>query len=334
MRLLAGVFASSPFRTVLTGDASLSRRPMERVAAPLRAMGARVQTTDGHAPITVDGGTLTGITHEPSIASAQVKSAVLLAALAAEGETTVVETACTRDHTERALTALGAPVRIEGTSVTVERFQHRGFETHVPGDISSAAFLIGAAAVTGSSIEIGLVGLNPTRTRFLDVMERMGVSIERVAEEEALGEPVGTVRVRSGAILRGTTVPADELPLVIDEVPLLAVVAAHATGESWFMGAGELRVKESDRLEGLAEGIRAMGGHAGDEGEDLVVAGSGLPGGSVDGGADHRLAMSFAIAALAADRPSEIEGIEAAAVSYPGFLPTLRALGADLDVTA
>lgn len=334
MRLLAGVFASMPFRTVLTGDASLSRRPMERVAAPLRTMGARIQTTDGHAPVTLDGGNLTGFTHTSPVPSAQVKSAVLLAGLAAEGETTVVETACTRDHTERALAALDAPVRIEGASVTVERFQHRGFESHVPGDISSAAFLIAAAAVTGSSIEIGPVGLNPTRTRFLDVMDRMGVSIERIVEEEALGEPVGTVRVRSGTILRGTSVPADELPLVIDEVPVLAVMAAHASGESWFVGASELRLKESDRLEGLAEGIRAMGGHAGDEGEDLVVAGGGLPGGSVKGGADHRLAMSFAIAALGADRPSEIEGIEAAAVSFPGFLPTLRDLGADLDVTA
>lgn len=334
MRLLAGVLAAAPFRTVLTGDGSLSQRPMERVAEPLRAMGATVQTTDGHAPVTVDGGNLSGITHEPQIPSAQVKAAVLLAGVAAEGETSVIETSPTRDHTERALRALGAPVRIDGLRSTVERFQHPGFEGRVPGDLSSAAFLIAAAALTNSSIEIGGVGLNPSRTRFLDVMERMGVSTERIVQDEALGEPVGILRVPSGATLRGTSIPSDELPLVIDEVPVLALLAAHAKGETWFLGAGELRVKESDRLRGLAAGIRGLGGHAGDEGEDLVVAGGGLPGGAVDAGADHRLAMSFAIAALAADRPCEIEGMEVAEVSFPGFLHALRALGAQLEVTA
>jgi 3-phosphoshikimate 1-carboxyvinyltransferase len=334
MRLLAGVVAAAPFRTVLTGDDSLSGRPMDRVAEPLRAMGARVKTTDGHAPVTLDGGNLSGITHSPSVPSAQVKAAVLLAGVAAEGETVVIETSPTRDHTERVLRALGGPVRTDGARTTVERFQHSGFEARVPGDLSSAAFLIAAAALTDSSIEIDGVGLNPTRTRFLDVMERMGVSTERIVHDEVLGEPVGLLRVLPGAGLRGTSIPADELPLVIDEVPVLAILAAHAKGETSFLDAGELRVKESDRLRGISAGIRALGGHAGNQGQDLVVAGGGLHGGPADGAEDHRLAMSFAVAALAADRPCEIEGMEAADVSFPGFLQTLRALGAELEIVA
>ncbi|HEV8564670.1 MAG TPA: 3-phosphoshikimate 1-carboxyvinyltransferase [Actinomycetota bacterium] len=334
MRLLAGVLAAAPFRTVLEGDASLSRRPMERVAEPLRSMGASVATTDGHAPVTVDGGNLSGILYEPPMPSAQLKSAVLLAGIAAEGQTTVVEAAPTRDHTERALRALGGAVRIEGTGTTVERFQHPGFDAHVPGDLSSAAFLIAAAALTASSIEIGGVGLNPTRTRFLDVMERMGVSTQKIVEHEILGEPVGTLRVLPGGPLRGTSIPREELPLVIDEVPVLAALAAHSKGETWFLGAAELRLKESDRLQGLSAGVRALGGHAGDEGDDLVVAGTGLPGGVAHGGGDHRLAMSFVVASLAADRPCEIDGMEVADVSFPGFLRTLRGLGADLELSA
>jgi 3-phosphoshikimate 1-carboxyvinyltransferase len=331
MRLLAGVVAAASFRTVLTGDESLSRRPMERVAEPLRAMGAGVRTTDGHAPVTVDGGNLTGILHEPAIPSAQVKSAVLLAGLAADGPTTVVEAAATRDHTERALLALGAPIETDGTRTTVDRYQHGGFEGDVPGDVSSSAFVVAGAVLTDSSIEIEGVGLNPSRTRFLEVMERMGASTERVPKGEVLGEPVGTLRVLPGARLRGTTVAPDELPLVIDEVPVLAALAAHAQGESRFLGGAELRAKESDRLRGVAEGLRGLGGHAGDEGSDLVVAGGGLAGGSVDGGTDHRLAMAFAVAALVAAGPSEIDGMEAADVSFPGFLGALRHLGANLE---
>jgi 3-phosphoshikimate 1-carboxyvinyltransferase len=331
MRLLAGVLAAAPFRSVLVGDESLTRRPMERVAEPLRAMGAGVRTTDGHAPLTVDGGNLTGITFAPSVPSAQVKSAVLLAGLAAEGPTTVVESAATRDHTERAIQALGGPIDIDGTKTTIARFQNGGLEGTVPGDVSSAAFLLAGAILTSSAIEITGVGLNPTRSHFLDVVERMGASIERVTEEQVLGEPVGTLRVRAGSELRGTTVDARELPLVIDEVPILAALAAHALGETWFVGAGELRVKESDRLRGLAVGLRGLGGHAGDEGNDLVVAGGGLPGGRADGGTDHRLAMAFAIAALAGEGPSEVDGMEAADVSFPGFLAALRRLGADLE---
>ena len=332
MRLLAGLVAAAPFRTVLTGDESLSSRPMERVAEPLRKMMARVATTNGHAPIAVEGARLRGIRFATPVPTAQVKSAVLLAGLAAEGETTVVEAAATRDHTERALAALGAPVRVEHGSVTVERFQHAGFDATVPGDVSSAAFVVAAAVLTRSALAIERVGLNPTRTRFLDVVERMGVPVKRRIQEEVLGEPVGVLTIGMPDALRGTRIGPDELPLVIDEVPILAVLGAFATGETSFLGAGELRTKESDRLARLAEGLRGLGGRAADEGEDLVVAGGGLAGGRADGVGDHRLAMAFAVAALGAGRPSEIDGMESAAVSFPGFLETLRQQGASVEV--
>lgn len=331
MRLLAGVLAATGFRSVLTGDESLRVRPMERVAEPLRRMGAAVRTTDGHAPIEIHGAPLRGIVYRPVVPSAQVKSAVLLAGIAAEGETVVEESAPTRDHTERALAALGAPVAAEPGRVRVGRFQHAGFEGRVPGDLSSAAFLVAAAALTGSGLVVEGVGLNPSRAAVLDVMRRMGVPIEVRVRRAELGEPVGDVSVGPVEGLRGTTVEASELPLVIDEVPVLTALAAHARGESWFVGAGELRVKESDRLTGLAEGLRGLGGHAAVEADDLVVAGGGLPGGSADAGGDHRMAMALCVAALAGEGPSVVGGLEWAEVSFPGFAATLRGLGADLS---
>ena len=254
MRLLSGVLASAPFESVLEGDASLSRRPMERVAEPLRRMGADVRTTDGHPPVVVRGGPLRGIEHASEVPSAQVKSAVLLAGLAADGETTVLEPAPTRDHTERALRHLGAPVSTAPGQVSVRAFQHGGFEARVPGDISSAAFLVAAAALTGRALTVEGVGLNPTRTRYLHVLGRMGVRVHLEELEVELGEPVGRLEVEPCEGLTGTTVEADELPLIVDEVPVLALLAAHAGGESRFRGAGELREKESDRLHGLVGG--------------------------------------------------------------------------------
>lgn len=332
MRLMAGTLAAAPFRSVLVGDASLSARPMERVAAPLREMGATVTTADGHAPLEVVGGPLYGISYSLPIPTAQVKGAILLAGVAAEGETTVTEPAATRDHTERALASLGAPVSVEGTTITLQGvYQHDAFAATVPGDVSSAAFLVAAAALTGSELTVRGVGLNPSRLHFVRVMERMGVRVEARREGEELGEPVGDLWVAAGAELRGTEVHASELPLVIDEVPVLALMATHARGETWFMGAAELRAKESDRLTGVADGVRALGGHAGVEGDDLVLPGLGLRGGVADGRGDHRMAMAFAVAALAADAPSEIDGMEAADVSFPGFVATLRALGASVE---
>ncbi|MGE5461535.1 MAG: 3-phosphoshikimate 1-carboxyvinyltransferase [Solirubrobacterales bacterium] len=328
MRLLTGVLASSSFTSVLTGDESLLARPMERVVEPLRRMGAELTSTQGRPPLVVEGRDLHGIRFAAPVPSAQVKGAVLLAGLEAEGETTVVETAPTRDHTERALAHLGAPIVHHGAEVSISAFAHQGFAARVPGDASSAAFLIAAAALTGGELTLEGVGLNPTRTRFLEVMERMGVTARAEVRGTELGEPVGDLHVLAGGALRGTTVVAEELPLVIDEVPVLAVLAAHAVGESWFRGASELRVKESDRLGGLAELVRSLGGQAAVEGDDLVVAGGGLEGGSADARGDHRIAMALCIAALAARSPVEVEGVEVAEVSFPGFLQTLRGLGA------
>jgi 3-phosphoshikimate 1-carboxyvinyltransferase len=332
LRLLTGVMASAPFRCRLVGDASLSSRPMERVASPLRRMGATVGTTDGHAPVVVTGAPLRGIRHRLDVPTAQVKAAVLLAGLAAEGETVVAEPALTRDHTERALEALGAPIRREGTEVAVSRYQHGGFEATLPGDVSSAAFLIAAAALSGSEATIEEVGLNPTRLGFLDVCSRMGLRTGTAVTAAELGEPLGQIRVRPATRLRGTTVEASELPGVIDEVPVLAVLAAYADGETRFLGAGELRVKESDRLALVADGIRTLGGRAAAEGDDLVVAGGGLRGGAASSGGDHRLAMAFAVAGAGADGPCEIEGMEAADVSFPGFLHALRSIGIAVEV--
>ncbi len=332
MRLLAGTVAAAPFRTVLIGDPSLSGRPMERVAEPLRAMGAGVRTTDGHAPMTVDGGPLRGIRYELVIPSAQVKGAILLAGLAASNRTTVVETIATRDHTERAIVALGGRVDRRGSEIEIEPFRHAGFEGRVPGDPSSAAFLVAASVVTGAAMTVRDVGLNPTRLGFVRVLRRMGVRIvERVTRQE-LGEPVGELTVEPGTRPpTGTRIDAEELPAVIDEVPVLAAVAAHAGTETRFEGAGELRVKESDRLAGIAAGLSELGGRAAVEGNDLVVGGEELTGGVTRSLGDHRLAMAFVVAALGARGPSTIEGTEAADVSYPGFAAALADLGASVE---
>jgi 3-phosphoshikimate 1-carboxyvinyltransferase len=333
MRLLAGVLASAPFRSVLTGDRSLSARPMERVAGPLREMGAEITTQEGHAPMAVEGRGLHAITFAPDVPTAQVKSAVLLAALTAEGETVVREPAPTRDHTERALRALGAPVSIEAGEIRLGAFQHPGFAGRVPGDPSSAAFVIAAAALTGSPLVLREVGLNPSRLHFLEVMERMGVRTACTVERTEVGEPVGSIEVEACRAIGPVVVQPDELPLVIDEVPILAGLAVHAGGDSWFNGARELRVKESDRVAAIVGAIRALGGIAADEGDDLVLAGGGLDGGRASSGGDHRIAMAMAVAALGGRGPSVVEGIEAADVSFPGFVSTLRALGASIEVS-
>ncbi len=263
-----------------------------------------------------------------------MKRAVLLAGLEAEGPTTVAERVPTRDHTERLLTALGAPIRSTGHELVLEGpFQHEGFRGAIPGDPSSAAFLLGAAALTGGDLAILGVGLNPTRLRVLDVLGRMGLEVEGEVEGEELGEPVGTMRIGPSRVLRAVHVDRGELPLIIDEVPVLAALAAHADGPSRFEGAGELRVKETDRLAVLAEGIRALGGEAAEEGDDLVVGGGGLAGGTARPAGDHRMAMALVVTALAARAPVEVDAVEAASVSFPGFFGLLRTLGADVEVS-
>jgi 3-phosphoshikimate 1-carboxyvinyltransferase len=325
LRMLAGVLAGRPFRSVLTGDESLRRRPVERVAAPLRAMGARAESTDGRPPLTIEGGPLHGIRWESPVASAQVKTAVLLAGLQAEGTTTVVEPGPSRDHTERLLPAFGVPVQREGLSVSVHGGRRLvAAEVAVPGDASSAAFLVVAALVLpNSEVRIEGVLLNPQRVAFLDVLRAMGASVETglVSSEP---EPVGWIVARSSA-LRGTTVASSIVPGLIDEVPALAVAAAHAAGDFVLTGASELRLKESDRIAALCEGLTRLGASVEELPDGLVVhGGRGLRGAPVRSHGDHRIAMALSIAALTAQGETRIEDAECASVSFPEFYSFLE----------
>lgn len=336
MRLMTGILAGHPFTSRLVGDDSLSRRPMRRVIEPVERMGARVQAVEGHAPLTIQGARLHGILHVTSVPSAQVKSAVLLAGLHAEGITTVSEAAATRDHTERALAAFGGSAVVDGLTVSVAGGQRLAGRTlMVPGDFSSAAFwLVAAAALPGSRVQIEDVGLNPTRTALLDVLRRFGARVEVQPTAIGGGEPRGTVRVeydRTGVV---EIFPA-EVPGLIDELPALAALGAHGGGVA-VSGAAELRVKESDRIATLVAGFRALGIPA-DERPDGFAIGNGVSGpdrptgGVADARGDHRMAMAFAIAALGASRPSTIDGADAVAISYPGFFTMLARLVVPVD---
>jgi 3-phosphoshikimate 1-carboxyvinyltransferase len=331
LRLLAGVVAGHPFTSTLVGDASLSRRPMRRVIAPLERMGSRIESTDGHAPLVVHGGPLRAIEHRPETPSAQVKSAVLLAGLHAEGTTMIVEPAATRDHTERALRAFGATVAVEGLTVSVSGGQRLAAQTlTIPGDFSSAAFwLVAAAAMPGSQVIVEDVGLNPSRSALLDVLREFGARVQVEVTATEAGEARGIVTVehdRTGSL---EIAPA-QVPGLIDELPAIAALAAHG-GEVSVRGASELRVKESDRIAALVAGLRALGVDADERADGFVVcgpaAGAGRPrGGVADARGDHRMAMAFAIAALGAETPSRIDGADAVVISYPGFFETLDRL--------
>ena len=329
MRILAGVLASQRGSFELVGDASLSARPMERVAVPLRHMGAAVRTTEGHAPVVVEGAGLHAIDYELPMPSAQVKSAILLAGVAAEGETTVVERLPTRDHTERLLERAGATVRRRPTSVSVRGAERLVLDTvEIPGDLSSAApLLVAALTVPGSEVTVHGVGLNPRRTGLLDVLERMGARIAIYNRRQVGGEPAGDVEVRASELV-GATVSAAEVPTLVDELPLLALAACHARGETVVRGASELRVKESDRLEGVVEGLRRVGGHVRTTRDGFRVKGvpARLRGGAFDSRGDHRLAMLGAVAGLASEEGVEVTGFEAVSVSYPGFEADLERL--------
>jgi 3-phosphoshikimate 1-carboxyvinyltransferase len=329
MRLLTGMLAGREGRFELTGDESLSARPMERIAEPLRRMGARIETTDGHAPLVIEGGPLQAIDYELPVASAQVKSAILLAGLTAAGETTVVEPVPTRDHTELMLEAAGVRVKRRPTSVTVEPASTlRLGEVDVPGDFSSAApLLVAAALVPGSDLTVHGVGLNPRRTGLLDVLERMGVRVSIFNRRKSGREPVGDVQVQHGE-LSATTLEAGEVPLLVDELPLVALLAAHAHGETIVRGAGELRVKESDRIEAVTDLLRATGAHVRSREDGWAVTGvpTRLKGGRVDARGDHRIAMLGAVVGLASREGVEIEGAETVAISFPGFYDLLDSL--------
>jgi 3-phosphoshikimate 1-carboxyvinyltransferase len=329
MRLLSGILASQPLVTTITGDASLRRRPMRRVASPLTEMGARVDSDGGRPPLTIHGTRLHGIVHQPEVPSAQIKSCVLLAGLLASGTTTVQETAPTRDHTERGLRTFNADVTCEAGNVTVAGGQRlTARDVIVPGDLSSAAFWAALAAGTpGGNVTIAGVGLNPTRTGILEILRRAGAEVVWQVDDPTSAEPSGTLRV-AARDWNDFSVAPSEVPGVIDEIPALAALAAMMPPGRTFevRGASELRVKESDRITSLAEGLRAMGSRV-DEFEDgFRVTARPLHSATVDCADDHRLVMAFAIAATRASGPVTIDDASPAAISYPEFIETLFGL--------
>lgn len=329
LRLMAGVLSAHAFQSTLTGDASLTRRPMRRVIEPLARMGARIVSADGRPPLVIDGGELHAIAHAPEVPSAQVKSAVLLAGLQAAGRTSVTEPAGTRDHTERALTAFGATVTREGTTVAVEGGQRLAArELRVPGDVSSAVFWAAlAAGRAGSDVTVDGVGLNPSRIGVFEILRRAGAAVDYRIEDETAGEPVGSLHVAYGES-RSVTIEPQDVPGVIDEIPALAAMAAlMPEGTSLTVrGASELRVKESDRITSLARGFRALGAGVVEYEDGFRLEARPLTGGTVDSAGDHRLAMAFALAATGAAAPTTITGAAAVDVSYPGFFDELERL--------
>ena len=327
MRLLSGVVAAHRFVTTLTGDESLRQRPMARVIEPLQRMGARIEARDGRAPLTIAGADLVAVDYTLDVASAQVKSAILLAGLQAEGTTSVTEPSATRNHTELALEAFGAVVRRTATTISVAGMQQlRPVALRVPGDASSAAFwAVAAAGLPGSDVEIAGVGLNPTRTAFLDVLRRAGARIDAEVTSGSGSEPCGTVRVRHGTLRPIVVGPAD-VPALIDELPALAALGTFGGGIE-VSGASELRVKESDRISCLVSGLRALGSTVEERPDGFRVFGDRpLTGGIADAAGDHRLAMTFAVAALAGRASSVVTGVQAVVVSYPAFFDVLRTL--------
>ena len=327
LRLLAGLLAGRPFFSVLTGDASLRRRPMRRVVDPLTAMGATLLGRAGgqYPPLAIQGRQLSGIAWTSPVASAQVKSAVLLAGIQATGETSVTEPMLSRDHTERMLAAFGVSVRREGTTVSIPGGARlRATNLAVPGDLSSAAFfLVAAAALPGSELLIHDAGINPTRTGALEVLEAMGARVTRERERSEGGEPVADLRIR-GARLRGAKLGAELIPRLLDEIPALAIAATLAEGETVISGAAELRVKEVDRLSAVAGELAKLGVRVAEEREGLrIVGGRRLRGAAVRSRGDHRMAMALAVAGLFADGETRVQDVACVETSFPGFAELL-----------
>lgn len=322
MRLLAGVLAAQHFDSELTGDASLRQRPMRRVAEPLQAMGAAVTMgAEGRPPLRIAGGrVLHGIDYAMPVASAQVKSALLFAGMYADGTTSVMEPAPTRDHTERMLRGFGYPVSsTDGTASIRGGGRLQSCDIEVPGDLSSAAFfLVGAAIAPGSDVVVQGVGVNPTRSGILTLLRQMGAAVEVTNNREAGGEPVADIRVRSGP-LRGIAISAEQVSLAIDEFPILFIAAACAEGETVLRGARELRVKESDRIAVVAEGLKRLGVDARETPDGMSIRGSRISGGEVDSHGDHRVAMAFAMAGAGAEGAITVRDCENVNTSFPGF---------------
>ncbi len=341
LRLLAGFLSGYDVSVVLTGDESLTQRPMRRIEEPLRRMGAHIELTGekGCAPIRVTGGGLKGIHYEMPMASAQVKSCILLAALRAEGVTTVIEPQPTRDHTERIFKALGLPITVEDQTISVKGFGPSGPELQarawdIPGDISSAAFwIVAAAAHRRGTLAIRHVGLNPRRTAVLDVLKRMGAKIKVYPKKKAAGEePVGEVRV-TGARLKSTVIEGAEIPNLIDEIPVLAVAAALAEGETVIKDAHELRVKESDRIRTMCDNLKRMNVDVEETEDGMRIRGPAHVRSEaiVDSYGDHRIAMAMAVLAMHSDAPLTIRGITCIETSYPGFWDDLTRVGGHVE---
>ncbi len=334
IRLLAGILAAQRFDTELMGDESLSKRPMARIADPLRKMGAKIETSEGgRPPLKVFGGQpLKGIHYDMPVASAQVKSSLLLAGLYAEGTTSVIEPAPTRDHTERMLSALGYSVSVEGQQVSVAGGgELRATQIEVPSDISSAAFfIVGASIALGSDLCLRRVGMNPTRIGVINILKAMGADIQLNYEGTLGGEPVADIRVRS-AQLKGIDIPLDQVPLAIDEFPAIFVAAACAQGMTRLRGAEELRVKESDRIQVMADGLAQLGIENTVVADGIDIIGGQASGGIVDSHGDHRIAMSFAMLALCAKESIQINNCENVATSFPGFVELAKSVGLQIQ---
>lgn len=335
MRLLSGLLAGQAFATTLTGDASLSGRPMKRVVAPLMKMGACIDaTTSGTAPLLIHGNSkLSGIDYAMPVASAQVKSSLLLAGLYASGRTCVAEPAPTRDHTERMLTGMAYPVERTGNRVCIAGGGRlRGIAIDVPADISSAAFfLVGASIAPGSELLLEHVGMNPTRTGIIDILQRMGADICVMNERDVGGEPVADLRVKS-AELRGIDIPPEFVPLAIDEFPVIFVAAACAQGKTVLTGAEELRVKESDRIQVMADGLQSLGINAQATADGMIIEGGPMGAGHVDSHGDHRIAMAFSMAALRAGGDIEINNCANVNTSFPGFVEQAGRAGLCINI--
>lgn len=334
MRLFTGLLAGQPFDSELIGDASLMRRPMERVAVPLRLMGARIETSSGRPPVRIRGGArLHAIRYELPVASAQVKSALMLAGLYAQGITTIIEPAVTRDHSERMLQSFGATLRVKDRSIEIEPpALLRACRLEVPGDFSSAAFFIVAGCLAAEGVlTLRNVGINPSRTGLLEALRLMGAEIRVVNPRAAGTEPVADLEIERRE-LRGIDVPPALVPLAIDEFPALFVAAACARGKTLVTGAEELRVKESDRIATMAKGLQAVGIRTEVHDDGLLVFGGSIGGGRVDSCGDHRIAMAFAIASVRAQAPIEIADVANVATSFPGFVETAARAGLEIQV--
>lgn len=337
MRLLTGLLCAQPFATQLVGDDSLMKRPMERVAVPLRLMGAVIKTgAGGRPPLQIEGGRqLHGISYTLPVASAQVKSAILLAGLYAHGRTTVIEPAPSRDHTERMLAGFGYPVSQDGPAISLQggAGELKAGPLDIPADLSSAAFfLVAASIVPGSRVVLKRVGMNPTRTGVIAILRAMGANIEVDRDTQVGGERVADLTVTASA-LHGIQIPPELVPLAIDEFPAIFVAAACAAGTTILHGAEELRVKESDRLSVMARGLKALGVAVAEFPDGLAITGSPFTGGVIDSGGDHRIAMAFAVAGLRAAAPVRVRDCRNVATSFPGFVEMACALGFDLQVT-